>query len=333
MRRLCGSLCLAILLIVWSGQARAQLSHIADSGSSPTCPGGTTSVTVNTPTNITNDLLYATVTWYDNGPSFSTPSGWTAVDDTTQNNHHVTTFLRVSSGSLPSTFTFTFTGGIAYPCAQITSWRNVNTSAIVNVHQYGALGSGVASCPQVTIGGSQAQTQYICSCTGSWTGVGNWVKPTDQTQRGEADYTGGSNLSFYAGDVQIPTATTFGPDNAVTTSPGGYACVGAALNPLTTGGTPTPTPTGGPTPTPTATPMPTTAPTPYVFGREGDFYFEIVELGVTPTGIITAADQAVDWSSIGVEIAVAIAIGIMIGITHFTRTCSGIQSERSPIRQ
>lgn len=219
---------LIILFLLWPSWAWAVtgVTHIADSSVAT----GSTSVIVTVPTNITNDLLYATIAWYPgaaNATTITPPAGWTLVDQGLISAQGVcTTYYRFSNGSEPANYTWSFSTG-AFASGETSSYRGVNTLTPINANgnNNGASTSPTGPSVTTTITNTWLLTSFAVAANGGITITG----PVADNQRALLNPVGATTTGLFMGDQVIAATGATGTQVGTLNSSDSWASVTAAL--------------------------------------------------------------------------------------------------------
>lgn len=197
----------------------------------------TQSLTINIPTGvISGDVLVASIFVNDQDDAI-TATGWTSIISTTSTNREVESFYKVATGSEPSNYTFSISGGVNRNMAGgITNYRGVNNSTPIDTSGGGNNGSST-SVQALSTPTTVTDTAKVISVHGSvsnstFTPPSTSGSPTSTyTARERYDATS-TSVSITAADYIVPTnGSSFGTQTAVSSASGDWVAHQVALRP------------------------------------------------------------------------------------------------------
>jgi hypothetical protein len=152
--RVATSLAIAATLL-FPATAGAAISFVAAAGAGN--GAGTTSLTINKPTGVAQgDVLLATVTATGTG-TLTAPSGWTAVQDTTQGTAiRQLTYYKVAGASEPSSYSWGL-GTSRKASGGVIDYRGVNQAAPIDASASAGGTKGSAVAPSITTSAANGQ--------------------------------------------------------------------------------------------------------------------------------------------------------------------------------
>lgn len=154
--------------------------------------GTFSSYTINKPSGtITGDVMVATIGFIGTGATINVPSGWTLRNQATANNtsagpYTMAVIYKVATGSEPSSYTATITGGTLYRTivTQASSYRNVDTTTpFINSNIKGQLDSQYIYTNSTSNTNSLAWR--VCAFGGLYSSAFSWGSSSETIERSD----------------------------------------------------------------------------------------------------------------------------------------------------